>query len=85
MNSSPVFLVLTLPVSDEWTGQVAGTRRRRYGTCCPPTAEAQFDAESGIGHVRHYGQRLGMTQFRPFFDAMKAGASAAKLTEILMG
>jgi putative ATP-dependent endonuclease of OLD family len=46
------------------------------------TAEATFDEQSNIGQVRHIGQRLGMTVFRPFFDAMKAGASAAKLTEI---
>lgn len=49
------------------------------------TAEAHFDAESGIGQVRHYGQRLGMAEFRPFFEAMKAGASAAKLTEVFDG
>ena len=46
------------------------------------TAEAQFNAESGIGQVHHYGNRLGMAEFRPFFEAMKAGASAASLTEI---
>jgi predicted ATPase len=49
------------------------------------TAEAEFNAESGIGQVHHYGQRLGMADFRPFFESMKAGASAAKLTEIFDG
>ncbi len=46
------------------------------------TAEATFDEQQGMAGVRHYGQRLGMSQFRPFFEAMKTGASAARLTEI---
>lgn len=46
------------------------------------TAEAQFDPESGIGQVRHYGQRLGMADFRPFFEAMKANAKADALNGI---
>jgi predicted ATPase len=46
------------------------------------TAEAHFNGEAGIGEVHHFGQRLGMTEFRPFFEAMKGGANAAKLTEL---
>ncbi len=46
------------------------------------TAEAVFDLESGIGQVRHLGQRLGMTEFRPFFDAVKAGARAEEINNI---
>jgi len=46
------------------------------------TAEAVFDAEAGVGQVRHFGLRLGMEEFRPFFDAMKAGAKASELREI---
>lgn len=49
------------------------------------TAEAVFDQATGIGQVRHFGQRLGMTQFRPFFDAEKAGAKAGDLTTIYDG
>lgn len=49
------------------------------------TAEATFNAEHGIGQVSHFGQRLGMATFRPFFEAMKAGASAAKITELYDG
>lgn len=49
------------------------------------TAEALFDEASGYGVVRHYGQRLGMEAFRPFFDAMKAGAKAGELTEMYDG
>jgi len=49
------------------------------------TAEAVFDAVAGVGVVRHYGQRLGMEQFRPFFDAEKAGAKASDLTQIYDG
>lgn len=49
------------------------------------TAEAQFDTDSACGVVRHYGQRLGVEDFRPFFDAMKAGAKAGDLAEIYDG
>lgn len=49
------------------------------------TAEAVFDDSSGLGSVRHYGQRLGMEEFRVFFDAAKSGASAAQLTTIFDG
>lgn len=46
------------------------------------TAEAQFDPETGIGQARHYGQRLGMAEFRPYFEAMKANAKADALKGI---
>lgn len=46
------------------------------------TAEAKFDVESGVGVVKHYGQRSGMTAFRPFFDAEKSGAKAGDLALI---
>jgi putative ATP-dependent endonuclease of the OLD family len=49
------------------------------------TAEAVFDNAAGVGAVRHYGQRLGMEQFRTFFEADKAGAKAAELTQIYDG
>lgn len=46
------------------------------------TAEAVFDPPSGIGGVRHFGQRLGMDAFRRFFEADKAGAKAPELGQI---
>lgn len=46
------------------------------------TAEAVFDANSGFGTVRHYGQRLGMENFRRFFEGDKAGLKASELTSI---
>lgn len=49
------------------------------------TAEAVFDQATGVGQVRHFGQRLGMELFRPFFDAEKAGAKAGELTTIYDG
>lgn len=49
------------------------------------TAEAVFDSAIGVGAVRHYGQRLGMEQFRAFFEADKAGAKAAELAQIYDG
>ena len=46
------------------------------------TAEAAFDENTGVAQVRHYGQRLAMTRFCPFFDAEKAGQSAVELNGI---
>jgi putative ATP-dependent endonuclease of OLD family len=46
------------------------------------TAEAVFDTNSGVGIVRHFGQRFGMDAFRHFFEAEKAGAKAGELTPI---
>ena len=49
------------------------------------TAEAQFDPNTGIGVVRHFGQRAGMEEFRGFFEAEKAGARAGELSTIYEG
>lgn len=49
------------------------------------TAEAVFDQVTGIGPVRHFGHRLGIEAFRPFFDADKAGAKAGELTPVYDG
>ena len=46
------------------------------------TAEAVFDDDSQLGIVRHFGQRLGMDEFRKFFEADKAGAKAPELNSI---
>jgi putative ATP-dependent endonuclease of OLD family len=46
------------------------------------TAEAVFDETSRGGVVRHYGQRLGMEEFRLFFDGIKANKKAAELNPI---
>ncbi len=46
------------------------------------TAEAIFDSDSQVGQVRYYGQRLGMEEFRGFFEAEKRGARAAELAGI---
>jgi predicted ATPase len=46
------------------------------------TAEAVFDAATGEGPVRHFGHRVGMEAFRPFFDAEKAGAKVIELNPI---
>lgn len=43
------------------------------------TAEARFDSSQEIGPVKHFGQRLGMSAFRPFFEADKRGAKADEL------
>jgi putative ATP-dependent endonuclease of OLD family len=49
------------------------------------TAEAVFDNAAGFGAVRHYGQRLGIDQFRAYFEADKAGARASELKQIYDG
>jgi putative ATP-dependent endonuclease of OLD family len=49
------------------------------------TAEATFDPLSGFGQVRHFGQRMGMAEFRSFFEAEKGGARVADLSEIFVG
>ncbi|MHB8834935.1 MAG: ATP-dependent nuclease [Candidatus Methylomirabilia bacterium] len=46
------------------------------------TAEAIFDDGAGCGKVRHFGQRLGMAEFRRFFDAEKTQAKAPELKAI---
>lgn len=46
------------------------------------TAKAVFDETAGFGQVKYFGQRLGMQEFRQFFDADKAGKKAPELTEI---
>lgn len=46
------------------------------------TAEAIFDAASGFGPVRHFGQRLGLETFRRYFEAEKSGAKAPELNQI---
>ena len=46
------------------------------------SAEAEFDSNSEVAVVRHYGQRLGMERFREFFEAVKAGAKAPAISAI---
>ncbi|MBX3442148.1 MAG: AAA family ATPase [Planctomyces sp.] len=46
------------------------------------TAEAIYDESSGLGNVRHFGQRLGMAELRPFFEAIKGNAKADELSGI---
>jgi ABC-type uncharacterized transport system ATPase subunit len=43
------------------------------------TAEAAFDDAAGKAAVTHYGERMAMKQFAPFFEKLRAGAPAAEL------
>ena len=43
------------------------------------TAVAQFNAASGRAEVKQFGQRMGITAFRPFFEAATNGAKVADL------
>lgn len=43
------------------------------------TAEAVYDDATGKAVVTHYGERLAMKQFAPFFEKLGAGVPAAEL------
>ncbi len=49
------------------------------------TAKAVWNEEKRTAEVRQFGARLGMGEFRPFFEAYKAGQSAALLTQLYNG
>lgn len=49
------------------------------------TAEAAFDPTTGFGSVKHYGQRLGIDEFRVFFESHKSKAKAEDLNTIYSG
>lgn len=46
------------------------------------TAEANFDPAAEKAEIKQFGNRLGMEEFRKFFEADKNGAKAAELKEI---
>ena len=46
------------------------------------TAEAIFDEATGKAQVKQYGQRLGMTAFRPFFEAQDERKRVVELKNI---
>ena len=43
------------------------------------TAAATFDEASGTAQVKQYGQRLGMTALRPFFEALDGAKKVSEL------
>jgi len=45
------------------------------------SAVAEFDTASGKAEVKQYGQRLGMDEFKPFFEAYGDGEKVAILKE----
>lgn len=49
------------------------------------TAQATFSEDTGRADVKHFGQRLGMAAFKPFFAAFGDGASAADLKVLYEG
>ena len=48
-------------------------------------AVATFGEATGKAQVKQYGQRLGMTALRPFFEALDEGKKVAELKEIYNG
>ena len=49
------------------------------------TAAATFDEASGTAQVKQFGQRLGMTALRPFFEALGESKRVGELKEIYTG
>ncbi len=49
------------------------------------SAEATFDEETGKAQVKQYGQRLGMTAFKPFFEVFEEGGSNAEKLKKIYG
>lgn len=49
------------------------------------TASAEFDPQTRRAVVRHFGERLGFQEFRPFFEKLSAGAKADELNNIYSG
>lgn len=79
-TGTPVRITVTFDELGETAQEQLGAYARQGELVV--TAEAVFDQATGVGQVRHFGQRLGMELFRPFFDAEKAGAKAGDLTTI---
>lgn len=46
------------------------------------TCIARFDENTGRAEVKQYGQRLGIEEFREYFEADKSGAPAKELSDI---
>ncbi len=49
------------------------------------TAKATYDVASGLASVRQFGQRLGFSDFKPFFEAFESGAPVVQLKAIFAG
>lgn len=49
------------------------------------SAVAAFDESAGYASVQHYGQRLGMFEFREYFGKDAGGSLAGELTEVYAG
>lgn len=79
-TDNPIHITVTFDdLSDEAKSELSDYVRRDELVV---TAEAQFDPQSGLAQVRHFGQRLGMAEFRPYFEAMKANVKADELNGI---
>jgi putative ATP-dependent endonuclease of OLD family len=79
-TSKPVRITLTFDCLGE-SAQAELSAYVRQGELVV-TAEAQFDPNVGQAQVRHFGQRMGMSQFRRFFDDEKAGKKATELAVV---
>jgi putative ATP-dependent endonuclease of OLD family len=49
------------------------------------TAKAIWNEEKKYAEAKQFGARMAMTEFSPFFESYKAGASAATLTQLFNG
>ena len=80
ITTNPIQITVTFDDLSE-SAQIALSAYVRHNELVV-TAEAPFDTSTGFGQVRHFGHRLGMSEFRHFFDAEKSGAKAGELSVI---
>ena len=77
---APIRITVTFSALDEQAGRDFSDYVRQGKLVV--TSEATFDEATGKAQVKQYGQRLGMTVFRPFFEARDEGKRVAELKDI---
>lgn len=79
-TSKPIRITITFTeLNEEAKNELSAYVRQDEITV---TAEAAFNSALGFGQVHHYGQRLGMQDFRHVFEAEKAGAKAGDIAKL---
>lgn len=73
---------ITVTFADLTTDELADFEHYARDGMLVVTAEAMFDPATNRAEVTQYGQRKGIKQFAPFFEALSDGAPAAQLKVI---
>lgn len=79
-TSKPIRITVTFTALD--AGAMTSLKAYARNGKLVVTAVAVFDDDAGHGKVVHYGTRLGIDAFRPYFEADKLGQSATELKEL---